>query len=108
MKSIYELITDMKGKVPMYVGSNSIFLVAAFLRGYEEALIQQGTDSEMRGFQHYVAKAFDVKTSQSWDRIIQFHSACDDSALHTFFRLADEYFKSAPGATASLPSRADG
>jgi len=105
MKPTRELIADMKGKVPVYVGANSILLVGAFLRGYEEALIQHGGNRDMRGFQHYVAKVFDVKTSQSWDRIIQFYSASDESAIHTFFRLADEYFTL--GATAGLPSNAD-
>ncbi len=40
MSPMVDLLGGMRGRVPMYIGTNSIAKLAAFLRGYQYALEQ--------------------------------------------------------------------
>ena len=78
----------------LYVGSNSLPKLAAFLRGYEHALRKFGIatdDHFLRHFQEWITKYFSVSISKSWEDIISFHSADDSEAMERFWELLDKY-----------------
>jgi len=99
MNPTTELLHEMRGRVPMYVGSNSIAKLAAFLRGYQYALERQGLGQEdkfLSDFQEMVQDRYGVKISKAWEDIVQFQSSDDDESMAMFWRLYDEFcFKQA-------------
>jgi hypothetical protein len=77
----------------MYVGSNSIVKVAAFLGGFQYALEKLGLgqgDNFLSDIQELVQDRYEVKISQSWENIILFQSSDDNEAMDIFWRLFDE------------------
>jgi hypothetical protein len=94
MNSVVDLLQEMRGRIPMYVGSNSIVKLAAFLGGFQYALEKQGlglNDTFLSDFQEMVQDRYGVKISKAWEDIIQFQSSDENEAMETFWRLFDEY-----------------
>lgn len=94
MTPIIQLLNEMRGRLPMYVGANSIAKLAMFLRGYSYALRQHGLDEGdafLSEFQAMVATRFDVKITRSWENIILFQAVDDQEAVALFWELFDEY-----------------
>jgi hypothetical protein len=88
MSQIFELLQEMRGTVPMYVGSNSVTKLATFISGYQLALERNGLckeDSFFLDFQMTVEQRFDVKTSHGWWGIIRFQGSDDDEAISIFW-----------------------
>ena len=94
MSPIIDLLMEMRRRPALYIGGDSVVKLAAFLRGYSHALDQHcsmKTHQFLEGFREWVAKHFSVTISQSWENIIQFHSADEKEAMQMFWRLMDEY-----------------
>jgi hypothetical protein len=98
MDPALELLKEMRGRVPMYVGSNSLAKLATFLRGYLYALKKINAhkgDDVLPAFQEFVQTRYAVKISKAWEDIIFFQSIDDNEAIDTFWRLFDEFCQSA-------------
>ena len=93
MSFVAEQLHWMRVRAPMYVGSNSLYKLAAFLRGYEYAAEKFGghVDDFLQGFQDWIRKRFAVTISKAWEDIICFYTSGDDEAMKLFWELLDEY-----------------
>ena len=72
MNAMVELLGEMRGRVPMYVGTNSVAKLAPFLRGYQYALEKQGLGRDadfLSAFQELAQSRYGVKTSKAWEDI---------------------------------------
>lgn len=109
MKPIIELLKTMRGRLPLFVGSNSIGALAMFLRGYSFASETSGLGQEdkfLSAFQEMVQKRYAVKISKSWEQIIMFQCCDDNEAIEVFWRLFDEFVKVTCGKR--KPNEVDG
>jgi hypothetical protein len=93
MSFMVEQLQFMRVRVPMYVGSNSLYKLAAFLRGYKYAAEKFGgeVDDFLPGFQDWIRKRYAVTISKAWEDIISFYTSGDDEAMKLFWELFDEY-----------------
>ena len=109
MSQVLALLTEMRGKrVAMYVGSTSLTLLAAFLRGYEHAIwqFQAGARDEfLAGFRDWVHRRFRT-TQHSWEDTILLHSADEADAVKRFWELFDEYLRENHTDAVVLPPEA--
>ncbi len=78
----------------MYVGEPSVFCLKAYIDGWLTGT-NGGTEAMelMVGFQKHIERRFRVTGTQSWDRIIFFHSSNQytamTEALDLFLQFAD-------------------
>jgi hypothetical protein len=94
MSPTIELLEEMRGRVPMYIGSNSVAKLASFLRGYQCALEKYGAgrdDDFLANFQEMTQSRYGVKVSKAWEDIILFQSCDDHEAMELFWQLFDDY-----------------
>src|SRR5437660_12799947 len=94
MSPIVELLQKMRIRPAMYLGSESVIKLAAFLRGYSYALDKHGARDASRflqEFRDWVAQRFSVTISQSWENIISFQSVNESEAMQLFWKLLDAY-----------------
>ena len=87
MNAMVELLGEMRGRVPMYVGTNSVAKLASFLRGYQYALEKQGLGRDadfLSAFQELAQSRYGVKTSKAWEDILLFQSSDDHEAMERF------------------------
>ncbi len=71
----------------MYIGSNSITSLKAFIDGWYFRDTGAVTDTKlMNDFQDWVEEKYEVKGTQSWARILLFYSIDESGALELFFR----------------------
>jgi hypothetical protein len=93
MSFMVEQLQAMRPHVPMYVGSNCLYKLAAFLRGYKHAAERFGgeVDDFLQGFQDWIRKRFAITISKTWEDIISFYTSGDDEAMKLFWELLDEY-----------------
>jgi len=81
----------MRGRLGMYIGSTSLIRLAAFLRGYDYALVKLGRGKEdtfLAEFRDWIHERFQ-STSQSWEDTILSHSADEGEAVKHFWKLLD-------------------
>jgi hypothetical protein len=92
---IEELIKNIKKRPAMYLGGNSILRLKSFVDGYYFAICSYEVEiyeGELwRDFQDWVAKRYDIYSSQNWSDIILFFSIDEYEALNEFFKLFDEF-----------------
>lgn len=97
------ILTLIRARPALYLGSNSIVKLKAFLDGYyfsqyesDPNLSLKDDDEELfwLKFQDWIANKYQIKSSQSWASIISFFSTDDANALDRFFELVDEFMKS--------------
>jgi len=92
MASFKEVILKIKERPSMYLGTNSISCLKAFLDGWYFRDEEGVDDVElMNAFQTWIVNRFSVKGTQSYARIILFYSQDECSALKTFFELFDSF-----------------
>lgn len=92
----YKLLGRIKKRPGMYLGTSSITRLDMVLRGYTLARREVGlepTDEEIEfeGFQSWLTKKYEIKSNQSWSKIILFYSIDEQEALEKFFELFEEY-----------------
>lgn len=94
-----ELVETIRARPEMYFGFRSIYRFRAFLDGYSFGVSETDRaefDKQLRNFQFWLVKKYQVKINQSWDAIILFHSRDELAAFDHFIELFDE-FKNAAG-----------
>ncbi len=94
-----EILSGIKKRPGMYLGSSSVTRLDMVLRGCSLARREVGVpptepEKKFQGFQLWVQEKYGIKTSQSWSKIILFYSVDEYEALQKFFELFEEYLKS--------------
>ena len=93
---IFELLDKIRNRPGLYLGTNSIERLAAFLNGYyfcrkSFEFPSSKQDQIWFAFQKWVQKKYSIRTSQSWSQIILFFSIDESEALENFFRHLEEF-----------------
>lgn len=91
-----ELLGSIKKRPGMYLGTSSIARLDMLLRGYSLARREAGIaptqqEKEFEGFQSWIQEKYDIKSGQSWAKIILFYSVDEYEALEKFFEVYEEY-----------------
>ena len=91
-----EILSGLKKRPGMYLGSSSIIKLDMVLRGYSLARKEVGVpptepEREFEGFQSWVQEKYGINSGQSWSKIILFYSVDEHEALEKFFELFEEY-----------------
>lgn len=94
--SFYQLIEKIQKRPAMYLGSCSLSRLEAFLGGYfvakqELALSLTPEEEHFSKFQVWIQEKFQTESSQSWAKIILFHTTDEAQALDSFFKLWHEF-----------------
>ena len=81
----------------MYLGTSSITRLDMLLRGCSLARREVDVEptkaeGEFEGFQAWIQEKYEIKSNQSWAKIILFYSMDETEALERFFELYEEYF----------------
>jgi len=95
MSPIQSLLTEMRGRLGMYIGSTSLTRLAAFLRGYDYALMKLGqgeADTFLEEFRDWIHRRFQPG-SQNWEDTILLHSANEGEAIKHFWELLDLFLE---------------
>ena len=95
-RELYELLGGIKKRPGMYLGTCSITRFDMLLRGYtlarrEVGLAPSEEEIEFSGFQSWIQEKYEIKSNQSWPKIILFFSMDEHEALERFFELYEEY-----------------
>lgn len=102
MSQVLSLLKEMRSRPGMYLGTPSVIRLAAFLRGYEHAIVGPSDyDPFLREFCDWIHEHFQT-TQHSWEDTILLHSANEADAMKRFWELLDEYLKEQ--AVASSPT----
>lgn len=96
VRELYELLEAIKKRPGMYLGTSSITRLDMLLRGCNLARREAGIapteqEKEFEGFQSWIQEKYDIKSGQSWAKIILFYSVDEYEALEKFFELYEEY-----------------
>ena len=80
----------------MYLGNPSITKLSMLLRGQGVARREVDVEptkeeKEFEGFQAWIQEKYEIKSNQSWAKIILFYSMDETEALERFFELYEEY-----------------
>lgn len=90
--SIVEFILSGKSRLPMYIGGRSIFQLKAFLDGWIFGSPDKIRDIEaLQDFQCWIEEKFNVRSNQSWAKIILFYSNDECEALENFLKLFEDF-----------------
>ncbi len=92
----YELLGRIKKRPGMFLGTASIIRLDMYLRGYSLARREAGLaptkqEREFEGFQPWIQERYEIKSNQSWAKVILFLSIDEHEALERFFELFEEY-----------------
>lgn len=95
-RSLYKLLEGIKSRPGMYLGTSSITKLDMTLRGYDLARREVGIlpgeeEKEFAGFESWIQEKYEIKSGQSWAKIILFYSVDEPEALTRFFELFEEY-----------------
>ncbi|WP_298912162.1 hypothetical protein [uncultured Nostoc sp.] len=90
------ILSGIKKRPGMYLGSSSITRLDMLLRGYSLARREVGVpptkpEREFEGFQSWIEEKYGINSGQSWSKIILFYSVDEYEALQKFFELFEEY-----------------
>jgi hypothetical protein len=97
MSSLFALLEKIKNKPGLYVGKTSITELRMFIVGYRFARSElniQNTEAESdfyKNFQPWLQIRLNVRTSNSWDKIILFTVINEKQAFDYFFQLLSEF-----------------
>jgi hypothetical protein len=87
-----ELLEPLAARPGMYISERSIYCLQAFIDGFRFAAEDDPEAEEfMYGFQQWTESRFEVSTTQSWAKIINFFSSDQTAALDEALRLLLEY-----------------
>jgi hypothetical protein len=94
MQSIEKLLKEIKLRPAMYLGRNSISLLAAFINGWCSRDLENVYDYYLiKDFQKWIEKKYKIRSNHSWSSIILFYSSDENDALNNFFILFEEFLK---------------
>jgi len=91
MAGMITLLGKIRGRMGMYTGTTSIIKLAAFLRGYDLALVEEGKrDDLLEKFRNWIQNRFGAD-KKSWEALILEQSANEEDAVGRFYELFDEF-----------------
>jgi len=99
MSGLFEMLNKIHKKPGMYIGRASATDLFMFIVGYRTAREELGfepTEKEMEfygDFQSWLQKRYEVSTSGSWARIIEFYTNNEERAFYRFYELLDEFLQ---------------
>jgi len=92
--SVIELIESIRKRPTMFLGRSSIACLRSFIDGWNHRKPESVIDGEIIGeFQEWIEARYNLKNTQSWDRIILFYSVDEHDALENFFRLFNQFLQ---------------
>ena len=97
MSSLFPLLNKIRTKPGLYIGKSSITELRMFIVGYRFArseLKLVPTEIEIdfyKNFQPWVQLRLNVRTSNSWDKILLFSVINEQQAFEYFFQLLEEF-----------------
>ena len=96
---LIRLLAEIRARPALYLGKESISLLAAFLDGFVHGKGGQGQfDSELFvGFQSFVRSRFGMSSSHRWNDVILFFETDEARGFWRFFELFDEYRRTRDG-----------
>ena len=87
-----EILLKIKENPYIYLGKKSIFRLRSFLDGYLYAMKNNEYTLFLNSFQKWVAKRYEIKTTQGWSEIINFFSIDEIDAFDKFYVLLNQFF----------------
>jgi hypothetical protein len=97
MDSLFALLQKIQAKPGLYIGKAAITDLRLFVLGYRHArselniaMAEAETDF-YKNFQPWLQVRLNVRTSNSWDKIILFMVMDEKQAFDYFFQLLDEF-----------------
>jgi len=102
MGDLFSLLYRIKEIPNKYIRDKSLGELRAMIEGYLYRQFELDENLEIlnyfNGFQQFVQDRFEITSSQSWSRIIEFYSVSNDEAFDLFFGLLEEYRQNADAA----------
>lgn len=110
MNNLHDLLQEIRQKPGLYIGRPSINDLYMFLTGYNFARRQLNQayseqECQFREFQPWLQKRLNIQTSQSWSRLILFHSVDEKDAFFEFFNLFSEFLATHNGHKQGLETQ---
>ena len=99
MKKLYKTLKKIKERPGLYLGRKSLMLLDAFLGGYSICCydLEKKIEADIfDGFQEYIQQRYNIRSTQSWAKIIDFYSLSDEEAFDNFYNLYEEFLKEHP------------
>lgn len=97
MSSLFPLLNKIRTKPGLYIGRASITELRMFVVGYRFArselkLVTTEAETDFyKNFQPWLQLRLNVRTSNSWDKILLFSVINDQQAFEYFFQLLEEF-----------------
>jgi hypothetical protein len=96
MNNLYDLLSKIKEKPALYLGTPSAHNLYMFLLGYKLARHDLGVpqteqELEFQKFQYWVQKRMKINATVSWDKIISLYSTSERDSFDRFFELFEEF-----------------
>lgn len=93
MGTILNVIHNIRERPGIILGRPSAGTLYAFLSGYAYARRESNPDDYdfLSGFNQWVHDHYEVTSTQSWAKIIEFFSSTEAEEMALFWKLLDEY-----------------
>jgi hypothetical protein len=97
MESLFELLEKIKNKPGIYIGKASVTELRMFIVGYRFARselkieLAEAERDFHKNFQPWSQIRLNVRTSNSWDKILLFTVMEEKQAFQNFFQLLEEF-----------------
>lgn len=94
---LFEILAKIKARPGMYIGHPSLSDLFVFLAGYKTARRELGikpTDRELEfydNFHEFVQNHYQIHSSNSWAKIINFYCPGESQGFDRFFELLAEF-----------------
>jgi hypothetical protein len=97
MRNTFEILEAIRQRPGLYLGSGSVTTLRHFLVGYKFARQEMNirhTEDELdfyHEFQPWLQQKFQLRTTNSWDKILLFIFINEDESFQQFFTLLEEF-----------------
>ncbi|MFM7440026.1 MAG: hypothetical protein ACKO2V_15765, partial [Snowella sp.] len=94
---LFEILAKIKAKPGLYLGSSSLSDLFIFLVGYKTARKELGIESTpaenkfYQEFHQFIETKYNLKTANSWAKIIMLYCSDERQGFERFFQLLDEF-----------------
>lgn len=95
-EALCEILKRIRKRPQLYLGSVSLEKLYAFIKGYAYCLYEKDEEyfvEQDAGFQKYIQEFYGIKSTQNWERIIQFYANDEEEAFKLFYTRLEEYLE---------------